>query len=146
MHKVAPAIENAVSIPFLHIADATAKAIKALGIEKVGLLGTKFTMEQDFYVGRLHDHRLDVSIPGEDDRAVVHRIIYDELCNGQVHRSSREAYTAVIDKLIAQGVQGIILGCTEISMLIDPAMIAVPCFDTTALHATAAVEFSLDEN
>ena len=144
MHKVAPAIEQAVTIPLLHIADATADAIKASGIGRVGLLGTKFTMEQEFYVGRLRDgHGLDVLVPAQDDRDTVHRVIYEELCLGRVLDSSRHAYDRVIDRLVARGACGIILGCTEISLLVDPARLSVPAFDTTRLHAQRAAEWAL---
>jgi aspartate racemase len=140
MHKVAPTIEASISIPFLHIADPTAEAIKATGIKIVGLLGTKFTMEQDFYVGHLRDkHELTVLIPLEQDRQTVHRVIYEELTQGTLLDSSRDAYLRIVERLVAAGAQGIVLGCTEISMLIQPPMLSVPCFDTTELHANAAV-------
>ncbi|WP_343610611.1 aspartate/glutamate racemase family protein [Novosphingobium sp.] len=144
MHKLAGAVEAAVSIPLLHIADPTAEAIKAQGLTKVGLLGTAFTMEQDFYKGRLTDrHALDVIVPEEDDRATVHRIIYQELVAGQVLEESRQAYRAVIARLVERGAQAIILGCTEIMLLVGPEDSAVPVFDTTALHAGAAVQAAL---
>jgi aspartate racemase len=145
MHKVAPAIERAVSIPLLHIADATAEAIKAAGIGTVGLLGTKFTMEQEFYVGRLRErHGLEVIVPEPDDRDLVHRVIYDELCLGRVLDASRAAYAEVIERLVARGARGVVLGCTEISLLVDPARLPVPAFDTTELHARRAAEWALD--
>ena len=144
MHKVAPAIEAAVAIPLLHIADPTAAAIHQAGLSCVGLLGTRFTMEQDFYRARLTDrHGIDVVIPDDDDRALVHRVIYEELCLGRVEEASRLAYRDVIQRLVAQGAQGVILGCTEISMLVGVEDAAVPLFDTTGLHAAAAVQVAL---
>jgi aspartate racemase len=144
MHKVAPAIEAAVTIPLLHIADPTAVAVKQAGIRTVGLLGTRFTMEQDFYRGRLEaQHGLKVVIPDATDRDVVHRVIYDELCLGVTQDASRAAYREIINRLVAQGAEGIILGCTEIGLLVKPEDSPVPIFDTTALHATSAVEFAL---
>lgn len=144
MHKVAPAIEAAVVIPLLHIADPTAAAVKQAGIKTVGLLGTRFTMEQDFYRGRLEvQHGLKVVIPNAADRDVVHRVIYDELCLGITQDASRAAYRDIIGRLVAQGAQGIILGCTEIGLLVGPADAPVPLFDTTALHAASAVELAL---
>jgi aspartate racemase len=144
MHRCAQAIEDAVAIPLLHIADPTAQAIQAAGLIKVGLLGTAFTMEQDFYRGRLERRfGLEVLIPEADDRAAVHGIIYRELVAGQVLDASREVYRAVIERLVARGAQAIILGCTEIMLLIGPADSPVPIFDTTTLHATAAVERAL---
>ena len=144
MHKVAPAIEAAVPIPLLHIADATAAAIRAAGIGTVGLLATRFTMEQEFYVGRLRErHGLAVLVPDADDRTEVHRVIYDELCGGRILPTSRQFYMGVIDRLVGRGAQGIILGCTEIGMLIDPAELPVPAFDTTRLHAEEAVRVAL---
>lgn len=144
MHKVAPAIEAAATIPLLHIADPTAAAIRETGLSRVGLLGTRFTMEQDFYRGRLTGlHGIDVIIPGDDDRALVHRVIYEELCLGRVEDASRRAYRDVIRRLIERGAQGVILGCTEISMLVGAEDAAVPLFDTTGLHAAAAVEAAL---
>ncbi len=144
MHKLAGAVEAAVSIPLLHIADPTAEAIKAQGLTRVGLLGTAFTMEQDFYKGRLQDkHGLEVIVPGNEDRATVHRIIYQELVAGQVLEESRQAYRAVIARLVERGAQAIILGCTEIMLLVGPDDSAVPVFDTTALHAGAAAKAAL---
>jgi aspartate racemase len=139
MHKVAPAIEAAASIPLLHIADATAQAIKDAGVTKVGLLGTRFTMEQAFYKDRLSEqHGLQVLVPSADARDTVHRIIYEELCLGQVRDGSREAYRAVMAELVGQGAQAIILGCTEISLLVGAQDASVPLFDTTAIHARSA--------
>jgi len=144
MHKVAGQVQAAVALPLLHIADPTADAIKAAGLGKVGLLGTRFTMEQDFYRLRLErDHGLEVLIPDEDDREVIHNVIYEELCLGVVRDDSREAYSRVIDRLVAQGAQAIILGCTEISLLIGPADAPVPLFDTTAIHAAHAAHWAL---
>jgi aspartate racemase len=144
MHKVAPVIERALSIPLLHIADATAAAVKAAGLRTVGLLGTRFTMEQEFYVGRLRDqHGIEVIVPDSEDRAEVHRVIYEELCLGCVLAGSRVAYEGVIDRLVARGAQGVILGCTEIAMLVDPERLEVPAFDTATLHARAAADFAL---
>jgi aspartate racemase len=144
MHKVAPAIQAAVTIPLLHIADPTAAAVKQAGIRTVGLLGTRFTMEEDFYRGRLEtQHGLAVVIPDATDRDVVHRVIYDELCLGVTKEASRAAYREIIGRLVAQGAQGIILGCTEIGLLVQPEDSPVPLFDTTQLHAESAVEFAL---
>ena len=144
MHKVAPAIEAAVRIPLFHIADPTAEQIKRTGFTTVGLLGTRFTMEQAFYRDRLRDrHDLAVLVPPEPQRDVVHRIIYDELCLGQVLPASRAAYQRVMAQLVAQGAQAIILGCTEISLLVSEADAAVPLFDTTAIHARAAADWAL---
>ena len=144
MHKVAPAIEAAVAIPLLHIADPTAEAVKQSGLRTVGLLGTRFTMEQDFYRGRLEArHGLKVIIPDAADRDSVHRVIYDELCLGMTRDDSRAAYRAIIGRLVAQGAEGIILGCTEIGLLVGPADSPVPIFDTTGLHAQSAVDFAL---
>ncbi|MEH3047598.1 aspartate/glutamate racemase family protein [Sphingomonas adhaesiva] len=144
MHRTAPAIEAAVGIPLLHIADPTAAAIRAAGLSRVGLLGTAFTMKQDFYRGRLRDrHGLEVIVPPTEDRATVHRIIYDELIAGIVSPASRDAYRAVIARLVAAGAQAIILGCTEIMLLLDAQDSAVPLFDTTALHARAAIDAAL---
>jgi aspartate racemase len=144
MHKVADAIESAVSIPLFHIADPTAQEINKNGLTKVGLLGTRFTMEQDFYRGRLRDqHHLDVLIPDEADRGIVHKIIYDELCMGLVRDGSRVEYRRIIQRLVDQGAQGVILGCTEISMLVGPSDSPVPLFDTTSLHARKAAEWAL---
>ncbi|MCE4070264.1 MULTISPECIES: aspartate/glutamate racemase family protein [Pseudomonas] len=144
MHKVAPAIEAAVDIPLLHIADPTAEAIRAAGVSTVGLLGTRFTMEQAFYKDRLAERfGLKVLTPGEADRQVVHRIIYEELCLGQIRDESREAYRRIIAALVEQGAEAVILGCTEISLLVGPADASVPLFDTTALHALQAADAAL---
>ncbi|MCK5909087.1 MAG: aspartate/glutamate racemase family protein [Caulobacter sp.] len=141
MHREAEAIEAAVRIPLLHIADPTGEAITAAGLSTVGLLGTAFTMEHDFYRGRLEaKHGLTVMTPDAEDRAVVHRIIYEELVAGRVLDLSREAYRALIQRLVERGAEAIILGCTEIMLLIGQADSPVPVFDTTTLHAMAAVE------
>ncbi|MDH6522755.1 aspartate racemase [Streptomyces sp. SAI-135] len=145
MHKVADAVEAAVSIPLLHLADATADAVRASGLSRVGLLGTAFTMEQDFYRGRLEAGGLHVYIPGSEQRTVVHRIIYDELCLGVVKDESRAAYRKVMEDLVAFGAEGIILGCTEIELLIGPADSPVPVFPTARLHAAAAVDAALSD-
>lgn len=143
MHKVAGAIEAATTIPFLHIGDVTARAVKAAGLERVGLLATAYTMEQDFLRDRLSRYGLTVLVPGPDDRAEVHRVIYEELVLGVIRDDSRAAYRAVINRLVAEGAQGIILGCTEIELLIGPSDSSVPVFPTTRLHVEAAVEASL---
>lgn len=144
MHKLAGQIEAASALPLLHIADATADAIRAAGLARVGLLGTRYTMEQDFYCGRLRArHGLSVLTPDAPARADVHRIIYEELCQGIVRQASRDVYRAIIDDLQRQGAEGIVLGCTEIGLLIAQADVGIPVFDTTALHAQAAVEWSL---
>jgi aspartate racemase len=144
MHKLAPQIEAAISIPFVHIADTTADAVRAADMKRVGLLATAYTMEQDFYVGRLRDaHGLDVLVPEPEDRALVHRVIYDELCQGVVLDASRDAYRRVMASLADRGAEGILLGCTEIDLLVGPADATVPLFDTTRLHARRAVELAL---
>ncbi|MEO8747452.1 MAG: aspartate/glutamate racemase family protein [Rhodanobacter sp.] len=144
MHKVAPAIQAAVNIPFLHIADATAEAIKDAGLSRVGLLGTRFTMEQDFYTGRLRDqHGLEVLVPGLPDREIIHRVIYEELCLGRLIDRSRDEYRRIVANLVSQGAEAIILGCTEISLLVQQGDASVPLFDTTSLHASKAVDWAL---
>jgi aspartate racemase len=144
MHKVADLIESAVRIPLFHIADATAQEIKKAGLTQVGLLGTRFTMVEDFYRGRLRDpHQLKVLIPDDADQGVVHRVIYEELVLGLVRDSSRTEYRKIIQRLVNHGAQGVILGCTEISMLVGPADSPVPLFDTTGIHARKAAEYSL---
>ncbi len=142
MHKVADAIERAANVPLLHIADPTAAAIKAAGLSRVGLLGTGFTMEQDFYKDRLRRHGVEAFVPPPADRAIVHRVIYEELCLGTVRKESRAQYLRIIDGLLREGAQGVILGCTEIPMLIGPDDVAVPVFDTTRLHATSSAEWA----
>jgi aspartate racemase len=144
MHKLAGEIEASVRIPLLHIADATAAKVQAAGIARIGLLGTRYTMEHDFYKGRLIDrYGLDVLIPDPADRATVHRVIYDELCLGSVRPESRQRYIDIMGKLVQQGAQGIILGCTEIELLIHAGDSDVPLFPTTRIHAEAAVERTL---
>jgi aspartate racemase len=144
MHCVADRIEAAVTIPLLHIADATGEAIAARGLRRVGLLGTRFTMEQPFYRERLSGrYGLEVLVPGDEERALVHRVIYDELCRGRIEPASRAAYRRVAANLVAAGAEGVILGCTEIGMLLSAEDVAAPLFDTTALHAAAAVERAL---
>jgi len=144
MHKVAGTIEAAVKIPLMHIADPTATKIRSQGLQTIGLLGTRFTMEQAFYKDRLRlQHGLQVLIPNEADCAIIHRIIYDELCLGIIRESSRQDYLRIMSALIAQGVEGIILGCTEISLLVHNGDVAVPLFDTTSLHARAAADWAL---
>jgi aspartate racemase len=143
MHKVADAITEAVGIPLMHIADPTARAIQQAGHTTVGLLGTRFTMEQDFYRQRLEQHGLTVLTPGEADRERVHQIIYQELCLGQVRDASRQAYLRVIAELGAQGAQAIILGCTEIGLLVQATDCALPLFDTTTLHARSAADWAM---
>ncbi len=147
MHRVAPAIEAAVRIPLLHIADTTGHAVRGAGITTVGLLGTRFTMEQAFYRDRLVErHGLQVLTPEADDRAQVHRVIYDELCRGEVRDASRAEYRRIMAALVARGAQAVILGCTEISLLVGPADASVPLFDTTWLHAQHAVAHALADH
>jgi len=144
MHKVADAIEAASALPLLHIADPTAAAIQAAGLQRVGLLGTRFTMEQPFYRQRLEDrHGIQVLVPDEPDRAEVHRVIYEQLCRGVVSEASRQAYRQVITRLVARGAQAVILGCTEIGLLVRTDDAEVPLFDTCVLHAQAAAERAL---
>jgi aspartate racemase len=144
MHKLADEIQDRTHIPFLHIADATAQKIKAAGLRKIGLLGTRFTMEHDFYKGRLIDkYGLAVTTPDSEDRAMIHRVIYDELCLGVVKDESREQYMGAMEKLVRAGAEGIILGCTEIELLIHAGDSQVPLFPTTKIHAVAAVEYAL---
>jgi aspartate racemase len=147
MHKVADAITEAIDVPFVHIADTTAAAVREAGLSTVGLLATGYTMEQDFYVGRLRDrHGLDVLVPGAPDRALVHRVIYDELCVGVVEVRSRNAYRRIMRELVDRGAQAILLGCTEIDLLVGPKDAPVPVFDTTRLHAERAVEMALERS
>ncbi len=144
MHLVAEAITSRISVPFLHIGDATADAIDTAGLSTVGLLGTRFTMEQPFLVDHLAARGLQVLVPPPDDRELVHSVIYDELVRGVVREESRGAYAAVIDRLVAAGAEGVVLGCTEIELLIDPDSTPVPAFPTTRLHAEAAVAAALE--
>ena len=143
MHKVVAAIEQRVALPVLHIADATAARVLGAGIHRVGLLGTRFTMEQDFYRGRLSDAGLDVLIPDDAGRGHVHRIIYDELCLSVIREESREILRGVMQKLVARGAQGIILGCTEIGFLVGDGDTSVPTFDTTSIHAEYVADWAL---
>jgi aspartate racemase len=143
MHKVADQVSAAVRIPLLHLADTTADAVRASGLRRVGLLGTAFTMEQDFYRGRLAANGLDVLVPDTAGRGTVHRIIYDELCVGIVREESRTEFRAVIAKLVQSGAEGMVLGCTEIELLVRPEDSPVPVFPTTRLHAEAAVALAL---
>lgn len=145
MHKVAPAIEARVRIPLLHIADATAEVIATHGITSIGLLGTRFTMEQAFYRERLEARGLSAIVPGEADRTVVHDVIFRELCLGRIEEASRVAFRRIIGDLVAQGAEGIILGCTEISLLVRPEDASVPLFDTTEIHAQAAALRALEQ-
>ncbi|MGE6573015.1 aspartate/glutamate racemase family protein [Psychrobacter namhaensis] len=146
MHKVADDVQEATDLPIIHIAEATANAIKEQNLTKIALLGTQFTMTQDFYKQRLMDAGLQVLIPEEEARAEVHRIIYEELCQGQIKDSSRHYYVNVIKALAEQGAEGVILGCTEIGLLITQADSLLPVFDTTAIHAKAAVAFLLNKD
>jgi aspartate racemase len=144
MHKTADKMEEQISIPFLHIADATARKVIADGLKTVGLLGTRFTMEDDFYKGRLIDrHSLEVIVPHEDERQIVHQVIYDELCLGRIEAASKQKYVGIMNNLVSQGAEAIILGCTEIGMLVGPDDCDVPVFDTTRIHAEAAVDLAL---
>jgi aspartate racemase len=147
MHKVAAAIEAAAGIPLFHIADPTALAIRHAGFDTVGLLGTRFTMEQDFYRERLRErHGLTVCVPSAEDRDIIHRVIYEELCLGKILPDSRAQYRRIMDQLAAQGAQAIILGCTEITLLVDQRDAAVPLFDTTRLHARAAAAHAVTDS
>lgn len=144
MHKVADEVQKHIQIPILHIADATAERIKAQGLERVGLLGTRFTMEEDFYKGRLtQKYNLKVMIPTGEERGIVHRVIYEELCMGEIKQSSRMKYMEIVERLAQGGAEGIILGCTEIGLLIKKEDSRVPLFDTTRIHAVAAVDYAL---
>ena len=145
MHKLTPQIEEAVDIPLLHIVDGTAQAIRKAGLTRVGLLATAFTMEQEFYTGRLRDRfGIETIVPDDAGRSDVHRIIYDELCRNEIRADSRERYREVMAELVGQGAQGIILGCTEITLLVGPDDTTAPVFDTTRLHAEAAVNWLLE--
>ncbi len=146
MHRVAPAIEAAVGIPLLHIVDPTASEIKSAGFKTVGLLGTQFTMEQDFFKVRLRErHGIEVIIPNQIDRNLVHRVIFEELCLGKFANESRAQFRRIMKDLVAQGAEAIILGCTEFAMLVDSSDSTVPLFDTTRLHACAAAQRALAE-
>ena len=144
MHKVAEQIQSAIQIPLLHIADATGQVLQADGVTKVGLLGTRFTMEQDFYKARLADgFAMEVMVPDEAQQAIVHNIIYDELCRGEINAASRQRYIDIIEDLHQQGAQAVILGCTEIALLVKQTDTKVPLYDTTHIHAQHAVQWML---
>jgi aspartate racemase len=146
MHKVADEIQAKVDIPFLHIADATAQRIIESGIERIGLLGTRFTMEEEFYKGRLaQNYGLHITIPRAEEREIVHRVIYEELVLGKIEERSKAQYLDIMDRMVREGAQGIILGCTEIGLLVHQEDSQVPLFDTTRIHAEAAVEYALKE-
>ena len=145
MHRIAAAIETAIDIPFLHLADATAAAVVAAGVRTVALLGTRYTMEMDFYTGRLGDHGLEVLTPDESDGAMIHDVIFDELVRGEIRKSSRLRYLAAINRLLERGAEGIIAGCTEIELLVTPDDVDCPYFPTTRLHALAAVDAALEQ-
>lgn len=145
MHKVAKQVQGAIKIPLIHIADATAKALIKDGIQKVGLLGTAFTMEQEFYKSRLQEHGLEVIVPNKKDRELVHSVIYNELCLGECKKASKEAYLEIISKLAKDGAEGIILGCTEIGMLVKQNDTEVKLYDTTYIHAQSAADFACSE-
>ncbi|EPD50335.1 aspartate racemase [Paenisporosarcina sp. HGH0030] len=144
MHKVIAYIEEKISIPILHIADATANQILKSDVRTIGLLGTKYTMEQDFYKSRIESNGIKVLVPNQEDREVINRVIFEELCLGNIQQSSREYYQKVIKSLIDDGAEGIILGCTEIGLLIRPEDAEVPLFDTTVIHALEAVKLALE--
>lgn len=143
MHVVAATIEAALSVPFLHLADATADAVIASGLGRVALLGTRYTMEQAFYRDRLTARGLEVAVPTEPDRTMIHDVIYDELVRGVVRDASRRRYLDAIERLVGEGAEGVIAGCTEIELLVAPDDLSVPYFPTTKLHALAAVDFAL---
>ncbi len=144
MHKVADEVQSNISVPLLHIADATAEKLLADGFTKVGLLGTRFTMEQNFYKGRLtEEYGMGVVVPNEDDQTIVHDVIYNELCLGIINKGSKKRYLEIVDKLHQQGAQAVILGCTEIALLIQQKDTEIPLYDTTEIHANAAVEWAL---
>ena len=147
MHKVVPAIEAVITIPILHIADSTAEQLKQHGIQKVGLLGTRFTMEQDFYKGRLKEHfGIEVLIPNQEDRDTVHNVIYQELCKGIITDESKQAYLQVIERLQNAGAEAVILGCTEIALLVGQEDTQVKLFDTTQIHSEKGVEWALGQH
>jgi aspartate racemase len=146
MHSVADAVTAALDVPLLHIGDSTAEAVTAAGLTRIGLLGTRYTMEQPFLADRLTGAGLEVVVPEQADRDLVHRVIYDELVLGVVREESRQAYREVVDRLVARGAQGVVLGCTEIELLIGPDDVDVPTFPTTALHVAAAVRAALAED
>lgn len=144
MHKMADEVQSAIQIPLLHIVDVTADAIEANGQKKVGLLGTRFTMEQNFYKGRLlNKHGIEVLIPDEEERQIIHDIIYNELCLGQLKESSRKQFRAIIFHLVSQGAEGVVLGCTEIPLIVSQQDYKIPLYDTTVIHARAAVNYAI---
>ena len=143
MHLLADRIEAAIGVEFLHLGDATGRAVRAAGIDRVALLGTRYTMEQDFYRARLSDHGLDVLVPAAEDRTTVHDVIYDELVRGIIREESKQRYLDVIDRLVERGAEGVIAGCTEIELLVGRDDVTIPYFPTTALHAAAAVDAAL---
>lgn len=143
MHKVAKHIEDSINVPFIHITEATIHVMHSQKIKKVALLGTAFTMEQDFYKTKIIQSGIEVIIPNADDRQIIHEVIYQELCQGVVHSKSKHAYLDIIDKMIEQGAQGVILGCTEIGMLIQQSDLPICVFDTTQIHVDALIEFAL---
>jgi len=145
MHRVAPAIEAAISVEFLHLADATATAVVGAGIGTVALLGTRYTMEHEFFRERLERAGLEVRVPGPDDRELIHGVIFDELVQGQIRPVSRERFVTLIERMVGEGSQGVIAGCTEIELLVTPEDVAVPYFPTTRIHALAAVDWALAE-
>jgi len=146
MHKMADDVQKNISIPLVHIADATAQAIQQQGLKKIGLLGTKFTMEQDFYKGKLLEkYGIDVVIPNDTDREIVHKVIYNELCLGEIKDSSKKEYIRIIENLVRDGAEGIILGCTEIPLLVKQTDVSVPVFDTTTIHAENAVMKAIEK-
>jgi len=147
MHKVVPEVQKHIKIPILHIADVTARAIKERGLRIVGLLGTRYTMEEDFYKDRLvQKHGLEVIIPGEKDRELIHNLLYDQIRLGDIDQAARNTFKKTIDDLASEGAEGIILGCTEIFLFVKQEDYKIPLFDTTRIHAEAAAEFALEEN
>ena len=144
MHKMAEDVQDNINIPLLHIADTTAERIKEKDLKKIGLLGTNFTMEEDFYKGRLtNKHGLEIIVPKKEDRQIIHQIIYQELCLGEIKPSSKDQYIEIINKLVDSGAEAVILGCTEIPLLVQQEDVNIPLFDTTSIHAETAVEFAL---
>jgi len=144
MHKMADEVQDNIQIPLLHMADLTGENIQKKGIKKIGLLGTKFTMEEDFYKGRLiSNFDMEVLIPNEEERQIVHDVIYNELCLGEIKSSSKEKFIKIINNLVKNGAEGIILGCTEIPLLVKQEDVEIPLFDTTTIHAKSAVEYAL---
>ena len=145
MHMMADEVQKHIKIPLLHIADATAEAIKTKGLKKVGLIGTKFTMEENFYKGRLTErHGLEVIIPAEEERGIIHRIIYDELCLGHIYQASKKKYVDIMENLVMNGAEGVVLGCTEIGLLVHDEDCRVPLLDTTRIHAVSAVDYAIE--